>query len=279
MTFEAAVRGGVLFLALMACAPERPGAAAAKLEQALSAPAALLELSGAGAGSLASVTPVGSASVCGATTLKLELGVNMSSTVALWLNDTLSGKPSQRSGALYLASSAQKVAFQGKVTAITFPLLDLSSSAPVFFVVTLATSATKCTAVDPATAAQAQQLALAWAALQPLASEFELTIASNVVGKSGTCKVGATSDLDSKYTDIKITVGLADAGPLSDWITSILRDKRVVEDEFSMSISTGNRELLKMASNGPASATIGQTVGLQLSNVTLTPTAPPDAGP
>lgn len=270
------LHGGLFFLALMACAPERldEPSAGVGLGELQTTPAGLFELSGKGAGSFASVTPVGSASLCGATKLNLVLGVNMGSDAARWLNDATT-----RSVALYVASTAQRVSLQGTASTLTYPPLDLSSSAPVFFTVTVTASApAQCTQLSATAASAAQQQALGWAALTPTAREFQLKVAGNAAGSSGKLKV--TAERKTAWgSNVKVEPSLSEAKALWSWVESITRDRHVVEEELVLTLSAGNRELIRVSANGPASATNGAVISLQLTNLVITASPNPDAGP
>lgn len=242
----------------------------ASVEQAATAPPYLLEIGGVSAGSVQTIKATSGTSLCGVTGLQLTIGGNFGAATTSWFNDTLAGVQAVRSGAIFVGT--QRVAFNGSLTAIRLPQLDLQSSAPAFFSLVVSTTPTTCTNVSASVANQKSALAQGWAQRQLQAKGFRTEIGGAIVGQS--------SGTGRSSGNVRIGEAIAEFAPseaaaILAWVQSILTDKQVVESEFSIELrDVSGQPFGRFTANGPASAlTTAQTATLTLSNLHFTPAA------
>lgn len=145
----------------------------------------LLELDGVSAGSVGLVTSGSGGSPCGASSLRLTLGPNMSAAARAWLEEALARKQAVHDVAIFLTSTSQKLSFSTKTLArVEFPRAQAGDLSPVSFVVEASTTApATCTAQSSLVLAQKTQLASAWAARSAVADQVEVRIGSTTVQK------------------------------------------------------------------------------------------------
>lgn len=210
------LRLGAALLALSSCLASdvtSSGDEAATVEQQLGT-AWLLELENAPAGFVSSVSSATGGSVCSTKSLRLSLGVNMSKPSREWLNARLAQKPGALSGAIYLATTNQRLAFsKADVVGIDFPVARVGDANQSFFTITLSsTTPSTCSAVTVSVMAQKNQQAAAFAARPAFPKDTIIML--------GTRKATPTPETITsiKPTEARLTMGIGMGQGLYEWI-------------------------------------------------------------
>lgn len=241
-------------VALLGCGTEERASTepTAALEQGLGT-AWLLELDGANAGYVSAVTSGTGGAPCGATSLRLTLGPHMSTAARAWLESVLARQQLTHDGAVYLASSSQRLGFGvASVEQLAFPLAASGDASLAYFTVTLSTSKpAACTAVSSTLMAQKSAAAASWASRYARAS----TIDVRVKGKAASARVGSIAR--PRIGDVKVEVNQADSAALWSLIDAVLH-KNAIEFDGAMELGLIPRDqfgqpLLGVRWYGPAS--------------------------
>lgn len=212
-------------VALLGCGTEELASPepTAALEQGLGT-AWLLELDGTNAGYVSAVTSGTGGAPCGATSLRLSLGPNMSKAARAWLESVLARQQLAHDAAIYLASSNQRLGFGvSSVNQLGFPRAASGDASLAFFTVTLSTSKpAACARVSSTVMAQKSAAAASWASRYARAS----TIDVHLRGKVASAPASLASD-NATIGDVEVKVGRSEASALWDLIQSVMNKKAI----------------------------------------------------
>lgn len=170
----------VVSVLIMSCAGPALEEELATIEQAATTPL-LFELDGVSAGSVSAVTSSTGGTPCGAKTLVMSLGANLSTPALAWLDSVLAGTQGLHTGAVSLAN-AQRLSFEvAQVSALELPRANSNSSATVGLQLSLTlTKSSTCTTVSTSVAAAKAKLAATWASRSALEKTVEVRLGAVV---------------------------------------------------------------------------------------------------
>ncbi|MDP1921901.1 MAG: hypothetical protein Q8L14_37005 [Myxococcales bacterium] len=176
-------------------------------------------------GYLSVIYGLGPSNLCATGEFRVALGVNMDVRARQWLNSELNGTAVATNGAIYLASTNQRLSFdKARITQIDFPRGkpgDLSESY-VTLTVKPATL-TKCTPVTASVMAAKLQTAATWAMRPALASNVLIDVAqSTPPPDAGYERMNITT---IKPTPGRVSIGIGVGRGMYEWIKGSFDNK------------------------------------------------------